>query len=187
MSAISTREKRLVIITVLAILYTVVGLMARGRLAAWKRLRDDAAEAREELRTRKLLIEVRDDWIQRYDDVSHLMHNFSADAPTQVISTHWRAILNDTANHAGFNIGSTRPLEEKRAIGNVHEMAFECNDWKGSLEALVNFLYELQAAGVMLDVRTLVIRPDRVPGNLTGRLTLYCAYMRETPQTGNTP
>ena len=178
MSAVSLREKRLVIITVLVILYAVVGFTARKRLDAWDNLRRETQAAKDDFVQRRALIAARPKWTKDYLDVRSLMPPFSA---TAKVETHWLKILDDAATASGITIGSRRPTPE-RIVGDVCEISIECNDWKGTIENLVQFLYELHRAGAMLDIRTLHIRPDsRNPANLSGRFTLYCAYMRETP------
>jgi len=178
MSAVSLREKRLVIITLLVILYAVVGFTARKRLDDWRILRQETTDAKENLRLRRLLIANVDDWAQRYRGVRTLMPVFAANAR---VDTHWRRILDEAAASSGITIGSIRVVSEE-PVGDVWEMTIECRDWKGTLENLVNFLYKLHLAGAMLDIRTLYIRPDsKNPENLSGQFTLSCAFMRETP------
>ena len=61
-------------------------------------------------------------------------------------------------------------------------MTLDCKEWEGSLEALVHFLYDLESKGVMLDMRSMYIKPnpaDRT--HLKGSFVIYCAYMRERP------
>ena len=76
MSAVSLREKRLVIATVLVILYAIIGFTARKRLDNWKLLRVEAAATKNELQLRNATIDARPDWEQRYLDVRHLMPQF---------------------------------------------------------------------------------------------------------------
>jgi len=69
-------------------------------------------------------------------------------------------------------------------VGDVYEMAIDCKEWDGTLDALVHFLYGLESAGVMLDMRQMFIRPSPVDhSHLKGSFVLYCAYMREGPAT----
>ena len=184
MSAVSLREKRLLVVTVLVVLYAVAGFTARKRLAAWADLRDDAALAQTELMRREATIARSDEWTQRYLDVRALMPVFAADVNLQ---THWLKILDDIAKANGLATSNTR-LTSDKPVGDINEATIDCGDWKGSLENLLHFLHDLHLAGVMLDIRKLHIRPEsRNPGALSGQFTLSCAYMRETPpaQTPN--
>ena len=184
MSAVSLREKRLVIITLLIVAYAVVGFTARKRLDAWERERRAANAAKSEYRDRENLIGRHEHWKQKYEDVRDLMPVFPHDAR---VDTHWLKVLDDKAHIAGITIGKRQPPVEK-LDGDVYEMTIECTDWKGSLEGILQFLYQLQLAGVMLDVRTLFVRPvPQTPGQLTGRFTFVCSYMRAPPSAGETP
>ena len=70
----------------------------------------------------------------------------------------------------------------EKPVGDVFEIAIECKEWEGSLDALVHFLYDLESAGVMLDMRQMFMRPHPTNrGLLRGTFTLHCAYMREKP------
>ncbi len=183
MSTISLREKRLAVITVLIILYAIVGFTARKRLDAWRASRVTAKTAATELQNRRELIAADDAWRQRYHEMSNLMPVFSI---ADKVDTHWLKIMDDAATKSDIIIGA-RKVTRETLVGDVYEMAIECNEWRGSTSALVKFLYELQKAGVMLDIRSLVVRPDsKNPANLTGRFTLFCAYMREAPPAGGT-
>jgi len=182
MSAISTREKRLVIVTVLVLCYAVVGFTARGRVTKWRELLDEAEKTRRDYVTRESLIDKRETWIQRYEDDRELMDRF---ADGVKLDTHWYKILDDAMKVSGLSIARRNISPEKPAVGDVHEIAIDCNDWRGTIDNLVRFLYALHSAGVMLDVRKLYIRPEvRTPGGLNGNFTLFCAYMRESQNQG---
>jgi len=185
MTAISLREKRLVIVTVLVLLYAVVGFTARNRVAAWKELMEEAETTRADLNMRVALIERTEHWKQRYADVRPLMPVFAADVKPE---THWLRTHDDAVKIAGLNTSNARPTGEIKAVGDVHEMAIECSDWRGSFEQLVRFLHEIHSAGAMLDIRRLFIRPDpRAPGNLSGQFTLFCAYMKDAAAKSQNP
>ncbi|MCL1887562.1 MAG: hypothetical protein FWF96_01665 [Kiritimatiellaeota bacterium] len=178
MSAVSSREKRLAIATVLVLCYAVVGFTARSRVAAWKDALGELDDTRSELVQHIALIDNADMWTKRYQEDRDLMPLFAADVK---LDSHWYQILEDASRPSGFTINRREIKDEKPAVGDVLECAIECTDWKGSTENLVRFLHGLHSAGVMLDIRKLHIRPEpRNPGNLSGQFTLFCAYMRET-------
>jgi len=178
MSAISTREKRLAIATVLVLCYAVIGFTARGRINTWKELVEEAGETQRERFMRESLINRVEHWTGRYEEERHLIKLYAQGVN---LDTHWYKILDDAIAASGLSISRRgRPTDEKIAVGDVCEISIDCNDWRGTTENLVRFLYELHKAGVMLDVRKLFIRPEaRIPGSLNGNLTLFCAYMRE--------
>ena len=178
MSAISTREKRLIVATLLVLCYAVVGFTARNRVDTWKELLKKAEDTRRELVTRVSLIDRVDYWTQRYEDDRDLMPLYAQGVK---LDTHWYKILDDAMKVSGLGISRrSPPSPEKIAVGDVYEIAIDCNDWRGGVDNLVRFLYDLHSAGVMLDVRKLYIRPEaRSPGSLNGNFTLFCAFMRE--------
>lgn len=184
MAAISVREQRLIIITLLVILYAVLGFTLRGRLDNWRAARKQAGELRTQITDRRMLIGSWQTWDNLYADLSSLMPLFETETK---VETYFYKIMDDAAAKTDMSI-TRRRVRSEELKGDVHEIAIECTDWRGTIDALVKFLYELQKNGVMLDVRSLFIRPEsNNPANLQGSFTLYCAFMRTAPANGNTP
>ena len=173
--SVSNREKAMLALTLLAVLYGALGLTLRGRLSQVKLLRSQQLDRMNLQAERGGLIAQRADWESQYAQLQNLMPVFE---PDRRVDTYWLAIMDRLAAKNNIAIIRRQIGEEKQA-GDVFEMAIDCKDWEGSLEGLVGFLYDLQAEGAMLDVRGMFIRPTpNKPGLLRGSFTLYCAYLR---------
>ena len=172
---VSTREKAMLALTLLAVLYGGLGLTLRGRLSQLQLLRGGLREQQALLADRNELVAQRAAWDQQYATLQNLMPVFD---PERRVDTHWLGVMDRLAAKNNLSIIKTQIGEEKLA-GDVYEMPIDCKDWEGSLEGLVGFLYDLQAEGAMLDVRSMFIRtaPNK-PALLRGSFTLYCAYLR---------
>ena len=173
---ISSREKAMVALTLLAVLYGSLGLTLRGRLERLRQMRGTLREQQTLLADREALVAQRASWEAQYATLQDLMPVFD---PARRVDTYWLGIMDRLAAKNSFSIIKPQIGEEKLA-GDVYEMPVDCKDWEGSLEGLVGFLYDLQAEGAMLDVRAMFIRPvPNKPALLRGSFTLFCAYLRE--------
>ena len=174
----SGREKAIAAITIVSLLYGVLGLLAKGRLDAWQVKRGQYRQASNTLRLERKLIEQRPEWQKKSAAVHDLMPVFPADKP---VDTYWLGVMDNAASDNKLNI-LKRQVSGEALVGDVYEMAIDCKEWDGTLDALVHFLYGLESAGVMLDMRQMFIRPSPADhSHLKGSFVLYCAYMREGP------
>jgi hypothetical protein len=172
---VSSREKAMLALTLLAVLYGGLGLTLRGRLDQFRLLRDTLREQQALLADREQIIAQRQTWAAQYASLENLMPVFELE---RRVDTYWLGIMDRLAAKNNLSIIKPQVGEEKLA-GDVYEMPIDCKDWEGSLEGLVGFLYDLQAEGAMLDVRNMFIRPaPNKPTLLRGSFTLYCAYLR---------
>lgn len=174
MSTVSSREKNMLFITVVIVLYAVAALSFKKQMASWKAAQKVYATAQKKLAEEDALIAARDEWTARYEQVRDLMPVFPYDKD---VDTHWLNIMDSTATKNELAI-ARRQSNKEAEVGDVYELPIDCKDWEGSLESLVKFLFDLNQAGAMLDVRQLYVRPSSKPGYLKGTFTLYCAYMR---------
>lgn len=174
----SGREKAIAAITLMVVLYGVLGLLAKGRLDAWQVKRGEYRQACLLLDQQRKMIAQRPLWQKQYAGVQELMPVFPSDKP---VDTHWLGVMDNAATSNQLNI-LKRQVGAEQLVGDVYEMAIDCKEWEGSLEALVHFLYGLESAGVMLDMREMYIRPNPADhSRLKGSFKLFCAYMRERP------
>ncbi len=179
----SGREKAIGAITLVVLLFGVLGLLAKGRLDTWRSKRLAYRQACITLDQARKLITQRALWQQNYEGVRELMPVFPADKP---VDTYWLGVMDTAARSNGLNILKAQATSEQ-LVGDVYEMAIECKEWEGSLDALVHFLYGLESTGVMLDIRQLFIRPNPADhSRLKGNFVLFCAYMRARPDAAKT-
>lgn len=174
MSAVTSREKNMLLVAVVAVLYAAAALSYKKQVANWKAAERIYQSAQKKVQEERALIAARDDWSARYEQMRDLMPVFPYD---QDVDTYWLNIMDAAASRNGLMI-ARRQASKEVEVGDVYELPIECKDWEGTLEALVKFLYDLHQEGAMLDVRQLFIRPANRPGYLKGTFTLYCAYMR---------
>ena len=174
--SVSNREKTMLALTLLTLLFGGLGLTARRQVERYRQVDGRRRELQTLLGDRQALVSQRSDWEAQYASLRHLMPVFT---PDRQVATYWLAIMDRLANQNGLSI-VRRQVGEEKLVGDVYEMPIDCKDWEGSLEGLVRFLYDLQAEGAMLDVRSMFIRPTpNKPALLRGSFTLYCAYLRE--------
>ena len=180
----SDREKGIAAITLVVLLYGVLGLTARGRLDAWQVKRQEYRRACTTLELEQKLIAQRQEWDKKYAAVQKLMPVFPVE---KSVETHWLGVMESAASNNKLNIYQRKPKAEE-LINDVYELPIECTSWDGSLDALIHFLYDLESAGVMLDIRKMSISPTPTDhARLRGGFTLYCAFMREKPVAGALP
>jgi len=172
----SNREKVTASITLVVLLFGVLGLLSKGPLENWRLKRLQYRQACDELVRAESTIQERSKWEQQYAGVRDLMPVFALDKP---VETHWLGVMDNAASANGLTI-LKRQVGSEKLVGDVYEMAIDCKEWEGTLDALVRFLYTLESTGVMLDMRQMYIRPNPADhSRLRGSFSLYCAYMRK--------
>lgn len=174
MSAISPREKNMLLIAVTVLLYASAALTFKKQAANWKTAERLYGSAMKKVQEENALIAAKQEWNEKYAQMRELMPVFPYDKD---VDTHWLNLMDSVATRNGFTI-ARRQTSKETEVGDVYELPIDCKDWEGTLESLVKFLYDLNQEGAMLDVRQLFIRPSNRPGYLKGTFTLYCAYMR---------
>ena len=170
---ISPRELVLLVATASVALFGGTAILARPHIDAWKDAVEKQLKAHSEIEKSSRLIQSRELWAKKFDELGRKIPQFPADKPMDV---HWLSMMDDIAARHSLTI-SKRQVGEEKKVGDVYELPIEVKEWDGQLEAITHFMFDLQAAGAMLDLRQLYIKPkeDR---SLRGRFTLYCAYTR---------
>ena len=174
MNAVTPKEKNMLLVTVVIVLYAFAALSFKKQIQNWKVAQRVYATAQKEFLEEKALIAAREEWAARYEQVRELMPIFPRDKD---VDTHWLNLMDSAATRNGLSI-ARRQTNKEVEVGDVYELPIDCKDWEGTLESLVKFLYDLNQEGAMLDVRQLYVRPSSKQGLLKGSFTLYCAYMR---------
>ena len=175
MSTVSSREKNMLLIAVVLVLYAFGALSYKKQAANWKTSERIYLAAQKKVQDERALIAARDEWSARYEQMRDLMPVFPYE---QDVDTHWLNIMDAVATRNGLMI-ARRQAGKEQEVGDVFELAIDCKAWEGSLESLVKFLHDLHKEGAMLDVRQLFIQPvSGKPGILKGTFILTCAYMR---------
>ncbi len=170
---ITSREMTLGLVTLTVGLFGGTFLLARPRLVEWQRLGREQARLEREIRRDRELVEKRAEWASRFDALSEAMPQYGVNQKTDIL---WLSTIDAVARKHGLEIRRIEAGEERQQ-GDVYELPIECNEWEGTLDSLVHFLFDLQSRGAMLDVRFLLIKP-RAGKVLRGRFSLSCAYTR---------
>lgn len=173
---ISPRETMLAVATLSVALFVGTGLLASSKLDEFKTMRQEQQQLRMSIERNKRLVENADEWTARMGELQGMMPRFPQ---SKRMDVHWSTEMEKKA--ATHNLKIIRhEMGAERQEGPIYELPIECRDWEGSLDSLVHFLFDLQSEGAMLDIRYLRIKPkDKIVRS--GRFSLYCAYMRETP------
>jgi len=174
MSTITSKEKNMLMITLVLVLYAVAALCYKGQKLKWGNAKQKYRMDNETYLAERDLIRNKAEWDDKYTQMCALMPIFPYDKD---VDTHWLNIMDTVASENDLGI-SRRQTGKEEEVGDVYELPVECKNWEGSLESLVTFLYGLRREGAMLDVRQLYIRPSTKPGFLKGTFSLNCAYMR---------
>ncbi len=174
MSTISPKEKNMLMIIVVLVLYAVAALCYRKQKEQWKKHEKVYHNALKKYDEECQLIAAKEVWDQKYKTMCSLMPVFPYEKD---VDTHWLNTMDTVASENELVI-SRRQTGKEEEVGDVYELPLECKNWEGTLKSLVGFLYGLRKEGAMLDVRQLFVKPSTKPGYLRGTFSLYCAYMR---------
>ncbi|MDA3924512.1 MAG: hypothetical protein PF904_07430 [Kiritimatiellae bacterium] len=174
MSTITPKEKNMLMVTLVLVLYGAAALFYRGQKTNWAKQERIYKNAQKKFQNECDLIAAKTEWDEKYRKMCSLMPIFPYDKD---VDTHWLNIMDTVASEKSLGI-SRRQTGKEEEVGDVYELPIECKNWEGTLESLVTFLYGLRQEGAMVDVRQLYVRPAANPGYLKGTFSLHCAYMR---------
>ena len=174
MSTITSKEKNMLMVTVVLVLYAVAALCYKGQREKWEKSQHAYMLNQEKYSAECDLIDAKAEWSGKYQRMCSLMPIFPYEKD---VDTHWLNIMDTVASKNALSISRRQTGKEVEA-GDVYELPIDCKNWEGTLESLVTFLYGLRQAGAMVDVRQLYVRAATHPGYLKGTFSLNCAYMR---------
>jgi hypothetical protein len=179
---ISSRELILMLLTGGAALFGGTAILGRSRFELIKKLSEDQFKVRQEIDRSDRMIQSREHWTKLFEELGRKLPQFPSD---KNMSVHWLTLMDEVASRHDVKI-SKRQVGEEKKFGDVYELPIEIKEWEGKQESVFRFMIDLQKEGVMLDLRQLYIKrkDDR---SLTGRFTLYCAYMRMAAAPGRPP
>lgn len=180
---ISNKEKALLAITIIVMLYAFIGISFRKKFDGYKEQKRIQAEKVQLINSYQNLINQKAYWEDSYQKYSEKMPTFTHN---KQVETHWSGILDRIASANKVTIIS-RSIGKELRVGDIYEMAIDCK-WEGDLKPLVSFLYDIHAEGAMLDIRKLTIRANKNKSvGLSGNLTIFCAYMRDDSNSQKEP
>ena len=173
--SVSNREQRLIIIVLLVVVAGSIMIFFPKQYKKYQDGRGRLKNIRMGIGNERQLLALRDDYRKRDDDLRGELKSFPAD---KQVDAYWLTKLSRIADNNGLII-SRKTIGKEVVAGNARELPVDIRDWKGSTEALVKFLYEVQSAGSSMDVRQVRLSTSsRDKVNLSGKMTIFCAYTR---------
>ncbi len=177
MSALSNRDKTILLLVVTILLYGGLALMLGKVRVNWQTAQNKLKAAETRAASQEKVIASRGDWQARYTAQRANIPVFPAN---KAVETYWLPLMDDMAKTNAVIIAQ-RKIDGETDVGEITELSISCRDWEGRLDSLVRFLYDLETqSDAMMDIRQLYIRPHtKTPGRLQGSFTLNCAYIRD--------
>jgi hypothetical protein len=177
------RETVLLVATCLAALLGGSSFLVRNQLASLAALSEREVTLEQELAGFKQNVAQRARFESQLGEVDDKLPRFPADQPMDV---HWQRVAATAASSHGVRLHK-QEVKGPEQVGGAYELMIDCNEWTGTLDGLIHFLFDLQSEGAMLDVRYLRVKPKGKELR-TGQFDLYCAYtLDEEPPEQVTP
>ena len=174
----SLKERTIAVILGIVALYAAAaGLWFMSQENAWRMSKKKYAAAREQRMKEDRLIRETSKWNNAYEAERAKMPTFEEDE--KGIDTKFLSRMEELCQENAISISRRQPGQEQE-VGDVYELPITVNDWEGSLDNLVKFIYALERdEDSMFDLSALSIKPSAAhKGYLKGSFTLTCAYMR---------
>ncbi len=177
---LNEREQILLLATVVIVLAVAGYLLGETIFGERRDVRRRIEQADARLAERRAVIAQSEQWEKRLRELRDTLPSF----PEQMdVTTDLLNRLEDAANRRNLTL-LRRDAERERRDGELYELTINCR-WRGNLEALVYFLFDLQQEGMRFGVRQLSITP-RGRGTLEGSMTIDGAYSRRRGQQDET-
>jgi Tfp pilus assembly protein PilO len=182
---LSEREIVLFWATGVAALVGLSYVVAAPKVRDWGALRAAHSEAQRKITAAERMVAQRPQWHKRLEDLRGKLPQY---APEKDVTADLLIRIDELAKRSGLVLPS-REVDKEVQQGDLFDLAVNCK-WEGKLDAIVQFLFELQNQDVILDASQLTIAPNerKVP---RGSFTVNCTYARAgkagTPATARPP
>ena len=174
----SLKERTIAAVLGVLILYAAAAALWFMNLEnSWRLSQKKYAAALKQRMDEDRLIRETAKWNNAFEDERAKMPTFEEDE--KGIDTKFLSRMEEIGQENAMTISRRQPGQEQE-VGDVYELPITVNDWEGSLDNLVKFIYTLQQdEDTMFDVSAITIKPSAAHrGYLKGSFTLTCAYMR---------
>jgi Tfp pilus assembly protein PilO len=171
---ISPRELTMSFVTVTLVIFAISYFFLQPKIDTWKKLVEEEVNLKQSIGSYNQMIAQKDYVTARLKKVSSLLPAY---AENKEMDVYWMSVMDSIASKNNLDI-TRRQAGKETKTGSIYELPIECRQWAGDLDSLVNFLFDLQSEGGMMDIRQLSIKP-KPKSNLNGRFLLYCAYTRK--------
>lgn len=180
---LSPREMMLVWLTLAAVLLGGSFWLGEPMYQDWKDQRSARSTLHDRQRLAERLLEQKTDIQERWESLRAAMPSYPLDLD---VTSQLLRNLQQTADKQGLILVRVEPDEEV-SVGDLYEVSIACS-WEGSLDALVKFLYDVQAESGMVDTRQITVTPTRGnDGRLKGNMVVDYAYSRSNVTPESTP
>lgn len=165
-------------VTALVVIIGLTYIIAMPRIREWQTKSKDLKDLQRRVATTERLVEQKSLWENRLAGERQMLPSYPVDKD---VTADMMILIEGIARQHGITLLS-RDLEKEIQHGTLYELSVNCK-WEGNLKAIVEFLYDIQQKGAMLDVSQLSIAPNekRV---LRGGLSINSSYSR--PAAGTT-
>lgn len=177
---ITSRETILAGMTALAGLGALTYILCEPRVKEFRNNLKEQKRLQEKIRRTDEMVAQEKDWERKLGEVSRGLNEFLADRD---MTADMLITLENLAGKSSLRL-TKRDAEKEKKQGYVYELAIKCG-WEASLEALVQFLFQLQEQGAMMDLAELSVKPEK--GSLKGNFTVSCAYRKKGKEAGTRP
>ena len=173
---ITQREMMLGAITLAAVLGGFTWYFIDSKVDTWKAKALDIEKAEQQSRHYQTAIKMQENWLDELNTLQDGLRVF--DSQKKSVSPDLMKTIKSISSQHGLDITRSQPYAEK-PTDDLFELGINCT-WQGKLDALVNFLTDLQQQGVRYDVRQLNVTPvGKNTGDLKGNMVIHCAYTRK--------
>ena len=180
---VSSRELRLVLAAVVVLVAAFTWVVVKKQLVALQDVETRLSQLQLEENRGELILMKEGDLVRQLAEIKQQLprHPQGKDVTTE-LSTQVQSM----AGQAGLELTGFNPEEEEHLADiGLYQMSIRCK-WQGSPQALISFLYQLQALGPVMDVEELKIKTSKTkPGQwATGSFIVDCVYSRYDAETG---
>lgn len=179
---ISQREMMLGVATLAFVLLGGTWYAVNGKVEKWNAKKIEIAQLKEQIARHKVAIRMQSEWKGQLDTLETGLRVFDVNqrsVPSQLMRT-----ITSISSKYGLDITKSNPYSEE-PTGDLFELGINCT-WTGKLNALIDFLAELQQQGIRYNIRTLNIQPNgKSSGQLRGNMVIDCAYTRRATAASN--
>ncbi|MDZ8117860.1 type 4a pilus biogenesis protein PilO [Pontiella agarivorans] len=173
---ISQREMVLGVATLALIMGGLTYVVIHKKMAVHRTNKTKIENLRQQILLDEARIRMQQNWIEELNELQKDLRVFNTEQKS--VSPELMKTVNTIAGKHGLHITRSQPRTEK-PTGDLFELPINCV-WDGELEALVDFLTELQQQGVRYDVRSLTAQPaGKNSGKLKGNIVIHCVYTRK--------
>jgi len=179
---ISRREILVGIITLFVLLFGVTYWIGGAQVDEYRQMTEDKERLLRQIQLHKRILEEQERWSNRLAELQAELPVYKTGIS---VSGNIMRSIRSIAAETGLEFIRSGSNSERQA-GTLYEINVSC-DWRGELDELIRFLYELNKQGLRFDVRELSVRPNaKQPEILNGDMTIACAYRRsDEPETEN--